>query len=151
MEMTLRVFLNGKFRYFNTPDEVIAEFTPDEIRESEISFVVGGEIMGRMESDRLALSAEAKIAGEKILNALTSEDGQIVHKGFTREQLDQAFDLVCNPDDWKDVIDAHVSEGMVEVTVAAIEFFTATEVLVTPDLDAVHVYSVGYRKGPAGP
>lgn len=152
MEMMLRVFFNGKFSHYRTPDEISSAMTPDEIRQSEIAVVVGGEIVGRMEADRLALEMEAKIAGEKILKALSSEDDQVVHRGFTRDQLSRAFDLVCDPDDWKAEIHTLVPVEDRDVTVAAIEFYTGTGVEIGPENQGhVEVYSTGYRRGPAGP
>lgn len=77
---------------------------------------------------------------------------QVVYKGFTKGELDAAFDAVKNPTDWRAAILARVAYEALAVTVAAIEFFTATEVSVSRDLSAggYKVYSIGYRAGPAG-
>lgn len=73
-------------------------------------------------------------------------------KGFSEEQLDAAFGKVADPRDWRNPIYEVVDRDVVAVTVAAIEFFTATTVTVK-DLDwndEFMVQSVGYRMGPAG-
>lgn len=73
-------------------------------------------------------------------------------KGFTEQQLDAAFNKVADPRDWRNPIYEVVDRDVVAVTVAAIEFFTATTVRVK-DLDwndEFMVHSVGYRMGPAG-
>lgn len=74
------------------------------------------------------------------------------HCGYPRSTLLKAFDVVCDPDDWRAPIDAEVAVEEVPVTVAAIEYFTATSVRVTRcHTDRCRVRSVGYRSGPAGP
>ena len=71
---------------------------------------------------------------------------------FTEAQLDAAFAKVADPADWRNPIYEVVDRDEVEVTVRAIELFTATAVDVI-DLqwgDEFMVKSVGYRLGPAG-
>ena len=82
-----------------------------------------------------------------------------------RDRLKKAFDLVCDPDDWRKKIDKTLyldSKGKVVETGVTIDevreaivFFTATEptakeVPASVGI-AVRVTSVGYRAGPAGP
>jgi hypothetical protein len=68
-------------------------------------------------------------------------------------ELRQAFTLVHDPADWKAPIAAWVQGELVNVTVEAIEFFTATPATVQLDVERMLylVTSVGYRAGPAGP
>ena len=71
---------------------------------------------------------------------------------FTEAQLTAAFDKVANPADWRDSIWAVVDRDAVEVTVHAIQHFTAASVEVK-DLewnDEFMISSAGYRMGPAG-
>lgn len=78
-------------------------------------------------------------------------------RGYTPAELAAAFSRVCDPDDWRAPISAWVSAGTIDVVIAAIEFFTATEPKVAglgvmvgkPGM--VLVEAVGYRAGPAGP
>lgn len=98
-----------------------------------------------------------------LANALRKLEGRFddSHKGFSRRQLQEAFEWVANPNDWKAPIDAFVPEHKVHVVRAAIEFFTATEVEIHEfmDIPSRHnvwkdwkrVRSKGYRYGPAGP
>jgi hypothetical protein len=75
-----------------------------------------------------------------------------VYDGWTRKQLKDAFDKVCDPKDWKAPIYARVMRKNIDVTLAAIAFFTGTsggvrDIAGRPD---VYIESEGYRKGPAG-
>lgn len=88
------------------------------------------------------------------------------YKGYSKETLAKAFDVVCVADDWRAPIDKTVyadasgnviGTGVFEpITLdevkAAIEFFTATEAscVKVGTVDAVKVTAVGYRAGPAG-
>lgn len=74
-----------------------------------------------------------------------------VYKDYTQDQLEAAFNKVSNPKDWKDEINAIIDCSEIDVTVAAIEFFTATKVNVLSTPTQTAIYSVGYRMGPAGP
>lgn len=70
---------------------------------------------------------------------------------YSQEQLQEAFDKVADPDDWKLPIVAEVALEDLNITVEAIYNFTAT----TPHIDTDRrgnwfVLSIGYRKGPAG-
>lgn len=71
---------------------------------------------------------------------------------FTERQLDLAFKLVANPNDWKAPIDARVARDLVHEVVCAIQFYTAApiEVLPTDHPGSFRVVSCGYRLGPAG-
>lgn len=79
---------------------------------------------------------------------------ETVYKGYTREALDLAFGKVHDPDDWKAPILARVAGEDVQLTVAAIEFFTATNPQVTYNhrggVMPFIIESEGYRAGPAG-
>ena len=79
-------------------------------------------------------------------------ENKIVYKGYTHSQLAQVFDAVKNPQDWKAPILASMPGEAVLATIAAIEFFTATTPEITLDTRTMqyHVYSIGYRNGPAG-
>ena len=98
------------------------------------------------------LDAERAKAHEH--NADRWEDESFV--GYTYGELEVAFKMVRNPDDWKAPIDSVVAAEFVDVVVNAIIFFCATEVEVTEVehdrvVNARRVESVGYRAGPAGP
>ena len=75
--------------------------------------------------------------------------------GFTEPELKEAFDKVIDPDDWRGPIHTVVHNDDLDVTEAAILFYTATEPEVrwlwTPDDRKWEIKSVGYRNGPAGP
>ncbi len=101
--------------------------------------------------------------GEEIykLNYLTADeaiDAAIakitpVHDGFTKAELEKAFDRL-HLEDWRGPIFKRVPRNRLQVTLAAIEFFTATSARITTDLssrDDVTIESEGYRNGPAGP
>lgn len=74
--------------------------------------------------------------------------------GYGEEALKKAFGAVCDPDDWRGPISALVKGEAIAVTVAAIQFYTAT----TPKVETVYktdtiffkITSEGYRNGPAG-
>ena len=71
---------------------------------------------------------------------------------FTEAQLNAAFDKVADPADWRNPIYEVVDRDAVEVTVRAIQHFTAAPVEVK-DLewcDEFMIISPGYRLGPAG-
>lgn len=74
---------------------------------------------------------------------------------YTQEELEKAWTLVANPDDWKAPICAELKVAQIDTRLirAAITHFTAT----IPKLeflglanDTVRVSSIGYRAGPAG-
>ena len=71
---------------------------------------------------------------------------------FTEAQLEAAFDKVADPADWRNPIYEVVDRDAVEVTVRAIQHFTAASIEVI-DLnwhDEFMIKSPGYRLGPAG-
>lgn len=72
--------------------------------------------------------------------------------GFTWEELGAAFSAVRDPADWKKPVDALVKDDNLAVTLLAVEFYTATKpkVLHRHDVETVHIFADGYRKGPAG-
>lgn len=78
--------------------------------------------------------------------------------GYNLEELQDAFDEVCN-DDWKGPIDVQVTnktDEELERIKFAVQFFTATECQIE-DVSGVDITRVtkvtatGYRNGPAGP
>ena len=71
---------------------------------------------------------------------------------YTEAQLEAAFDKVADPADWRNPIYEVVDRDAVEVTVRAIQHFTAAPIQVI-DLDwndEFMIKSPGYRLGPAG-
>jgi hypothetical protein len=72
--------------------------------------------------------------------------------GYSPDELCAAFNLVKNPNHWKDPISGDVKAELKEVVAAAIEFYTATVAEFSPSSFAgyVHVKAAGYRAGPAG-
>ena len=81
-------------------------------------------------------------------------------EGFTIRDLKEAFDEVTSRsytsrEDWRGPIHTTVHEDDLEITKAAILFFTATDPEVrwlwTPDDRKWEIKSIGYRNGPAGP
>lgn len=75
-----------------------------------------------------------------------------VYAGYTRKQLQDAFEQVRDPNDWKAPIDKVIGMDAAQVTMRAIEFFTATQPMMTYAKRGgkVRVQSIGYRLGPAG-
>ena len=75
-----------------------------------------------------------------------------LYNGYTHTQLKETFDAVCDPQDWKAEIAVAVPGELVNVTVEAIKFFTATVPEVKLDIANMRylITSVGYRYGPAG-
>lgn len=74
----------------------------------------------------------------------------------THEQLHNAFKKVANYRDWKAPISRLIKASDLEITLQAIEFYTATkgrvEYRITDEngTEVVHVTAPGYRMGPAG-
>jgi hypothetical protein len=66
-----------------------------------------------------------------------------------------AFDLICDPDDWKEPIDCIVPISSAGFFASAIKSMTATEVFVKEDKSVpegmIHLTSIGYRAGSTGP
>ena len=75
--------------------------------------------------------------------------------GYTHEELQQAFNAVADPDNWKAPIKATIqgiSRESADRIQYAVEFYTATQCQVTKaNKDTFRFESVGYRNGPAGP
>ena len=75
---------------------------------------------------------------------------------FTQKELEEAFDRVKNPVDWKAPIAANVLGSNLFATCEAIEHFTATYPRAVhagyneAGQSIYHVTSPGYRAGPAG-
>jgi len=69
---------------------------------------------------------------------------------FNEAELKAAFDAVKGHD-WKGPIVANIDVADLEVTLAAITFYTATDAKVYPSHgDTCIVEAAGYRAGPAG-
>jgi hypothetical protein len=71
---------------------------------------------------------------------------------MNQQDLEKAFDLVKDPKDWRNPIQACIEIDQKEAVEAAIIHFTAT----TPTFTRVNsshliVKADGYRNGPAGP
>jgi hypothetical protein len=77
------------------------------------------------------------------------------YKGFNHEELKKAFEKAINPEDWRAPIHKIIRREDLEVTIAAIEYYTGCEVRVwEPPIDGsptVKVTADGYRNGPCGP
>lgn len=71
---------------------------------------------------------------------------------YSQEELEAAFNLVANPDDWKAPIYKILPNMGTDVRLirAAICHFTATIPQIKFGYDTVVVSSIGYRAGPAG-
>lgn len=71
------------------------------------------------------------------------------HKGFSRDELTTAFSR-CHGGDWRGRIDCYVAPDQVEVSVAAIDYFTATTATrrVTEMKGLVRLIAAGYRMRP---
>jgi hypothetical protein len=88
----------------------------------------------------------------------------LVLDGYSLEELQDAFDEVCNDNDWKGPIDAQVidkTDEELERIKFAVQFFTATKCQIV-DMTGVEeacdnitrvtkVMAAGYRNGSAGP
>lgn len=77
---------------------------------------------------------------------------EIREQGTREDELEAAFNLVADPNDWKAPIDAWVEHYKYDLVAEAIEYFTATE----PRLGGLQngwkrIIATGYRNGPAGP
>lgn len=90
--------------------------------------------------------AEKATANYYIKNAEESE------MNYTTAELKDAFDKVADPNDWKAGIYKRVWLKKLDVTVAAIKFFTGTDPKVERfnGRDDATVTSEGYRAGPCG-
>ena len=68
------------------------------------------------------------------------------------EKHELAFHLVADPVDWRRPIDAIVPAAKLVDVVRAIQYYTATETIVSVATNGqFRVQSIGYRMGPAGP
>lgn len=73
------------------------------------------------------------------------------YKGFTIQAIEQAFNAVKDPRDWKAPISTTVPKESKDLVVAAIEFYTATIPVVAEMINGhFAISSEGYRNGPAG-
>jgi hypothetical protein len=67
------------------------------------------------------------------------------------ESLEQAFNSVCNRDDWKAPIETVIFPADQAIVAEAIAFYTATEAVFIKQGNMLLVKALGYRNGPAGP
>ena len=82
---------------------------------------------------------------------MTDQESRLTF-GFGRPALLAAFEAVEDSSDWRAPIKAQVPVETLDVTLAAIKFFTATQPSAGfPVAGLVLVQSEGYRNGPAGP
>lgn len=73
------------------------------------------------------------------------------YNNFTQEQLQEAFNRVRNPKDWKAPIDAVVRCQDLELIGAAVQYFTATTITILERKAWLcRIAADGYRAGPAG-
>lgn len=74
------------------------------------------------------------------------------YEGYEIEDLKKIFDSLVNPSDWKDSILVSMPGELVNISIAAIKFFTATIPKVSLDANTMTYYisSEGYREGSAG-
>jgi len=74
------------------------------------------------------------------------------YKGYRVKDLEKVFNRLTDPDDWKAPIATRMPGELVNIAVAAIEFYTATVPQIAVDLTTMTylVTSEGYRAGPAG-
>lgn len=67
------------------------------------------------------------------MNQLT-QDTEKVYKGFTRAELQETFQQICDPVNWKREIKAVFLdkdwEAVSRIVIASIEFFTGSQVMV---------------------
>jgi len=71
----------------------------------------------------------------------------------TTLELEEYFKRICDTENWRNPIDAWIPEQEFMMAWDAVEFFTATDLVITDRNDAglVRVQADGYRNGPAGP
>jgi hypothetical protein len=79
-----------------------------------------------------------------------------LHGGYTGGELEAAFKMVADPEDWRASIDSHVSPNYDDVVTSAVAFFTGADVRTESYQHEqwgpmVRVRCVGYRNGPCGP
>lgn len=76
---------------------------------------------------------------------LAINEDEPIHFGYSRNQLKEAFDRVANRDNWKSPIDNIVALADVQVTMAAISFYTGSLPAVTLLPDGLcAVQAIGY-------
>ena len=83
-----------------------------------------------------------------------NDPNEIVYKHYTRGELDRAFALISDPEDWRAPLRGTVSSEDLGACLAAAEFFTGAGLQsVSSDYaNGQHtVKGVGYRNGPCGP
>lgn len=70
----------------------------------------------------------------------------------TADLYREAFDHVCDPQDWKAPIDALVPRTLVNLYAQAVEFMTGTAptVELASGTELVRIRAAGYRSGPCG-
>lgn len=110
--------------------------------------------MGKPETAQSVLVARTVSLMETPIAAAPS--APVKRRQFTQKELEEAFDRVKNPRDWKAPIAANVFGYNLFATCEAIEHFTATYPRAVhagynkTGQSIYHVTSPGYRAGPAG-
>lgn len=76
------------------------------------------------------------------------------YKGYVVAELRTTFGALHDPRDWRAPIRTWIMPERLDRAKVAVEFFTATELMVVgephPVSGCLQVYSIGYRQGPAG-
>jgi hypothetical protein len=99
----------------------------------------------------LSVTDRLKRETDRLQRRMDRQVGTVIngHK-VTVGALRKAFDLVCDPKDWKEPIHAVIPRKRWEITREAIIFFTATEPWIVSDLgNLLVIHAIGYRRGPA--
>lgn len=83
-------------------------------------------------------------------NVIPANMGQAA--GYTREELKNVFDCLCDHDDWKRPIRASIHANLLPTALVAVEFFTATKAKIegSDKNGRFIIVADGYRAGPAG-
>lgn len=73
-------------------------------------------------------------------------DTEIIFRGYTREELEKAFNAVKNPDNWKDPIEATVPMDVdLDLIDAAVVFFAGSAIDWEENEDGTYtVWAAGY-------
>lgn len=115
--------------------------------------VITVDFTRKPEDDRTPPPAGAAAKGVHPDPDMAAAEARETYKGFRVSELRRLFDAAHEPEDWKAEISVFVPGELVQATVAAVEYFTATPATVELDQTQMRylITSVGYRMGPAGP
>jgi hypothetical protein len=84
-----------------------------------------------IEADNFAgalAEAQARVAEANARHGAQVELGMVIPGPYSQKQLKVAFDAVCDKQDWKRPINAQISNNDRDITKAAIEHYTGSEV-----------------------